>query len=155
MSTSFRSLLCGLVLLLAGCGPSSADLEIDLRRADGGVWFDASARRTVDMCMVLLGDGGPVDGDGGAVGNDCVNRGGKNKGVFTDDEHDTVGVFLSKDVGLRIYWTAAFPPQCWVLELVAPVRGHLDVRLPVGNGQLHVVGCSSPACTIIPCPGFQ
>ncbi|MCC6998591.1 MAG: hypothetical protein IT370_28530 [Deltaproteobacteria bacterium] len=141
-----------LALVLAGCS-GSVDLEIDLRRADGSIWLSDTRgeRRQVDFCMVPDGvvDAGP--GDAGVMSGDCVIGKDNADSIFLTGERDSIGLFVAKERALRLFFLAYQPAQCWVIDLPAPVRGHLTVRLPVGAGALGVEGCAPPRCWIVPC----
>lgn len=151
-STTFPSRLLVLVLVLAlgGCRPD-ADLEIDLRRGDGGFWFDDAGRRAVTMCTVAWrGEGAAVDG--GVALAACPRDEGAEHEVFERDERDLVGLYMDGDHGVRVFWSVILPPECWALEVEHPAGERLRVTLPNGPGQLLVApGCVPPKCQIRPC----
>lgn len=142
-----------LVLVLTGCHRTDADLEIDLRRGDGGFWLATSGlRRDVTMCTTAWSGAG-ADADGSVKLMDCPdNEDNPSHQVFERDERDLIGLYMDGDHGVRVFWSVVLPQDCWALEVERPAGERLRVTLPNGQGQLLVApGCVPPRCRIRRC----
>jgi len=141
-----------LALQLTGCHRPDADLEIDLRRGDGGIWLSDAGRRGVSMCTVAWsGEGAELDG--GVQINDCPTPNeDPPHGVLVHDERDLIGLYMDGAHGVRVFWSVTLPFECWALEVERPAGERLRVTLPNGAGQLLMApGCIPPRCRIRRC----
>ena len=149
---SVRALIVWAALLVAGCRVD-ADLEIDLRRSDGGFWRDdAGVLLVVEMCTQPW-RGETTDTDAGELlVAHCVQSASNAPQMFKKDERDLIGVFVDGDFGARIFWYLKSSFACWALEVEPPSGQLIHVTLPAAARQLPIApDCVPPKCTVRPC----